>query len=69
MKDKGLLIDREIYGALVDGFVEDYKSLGWLMNLVDYSGYRADLDIYSSLVRGLCKVKRLDKAYKLFQMI
>ncbi|CAN0863578.1 Pentatricopeptide repeat-containing protein At4g20740 [Linum grandiflorum] len=71
MKEKkGVLIDREIYGVLVDAFVADGKvsaACDLLKDLVD-SGYRADLGIYNSLIRGLCNVKRVDKAYKLFQV-
>ena len=32
------------------------------------SGYRADLGIYNSIIEGLCGVKRVDKAYKVFQV-
>ncbi|CAA7036415.1 unnamed protein product [Microthlaspi erraticum] len=36
-------------------------------DLVD-SRYIADLGIYNALVKGLCSVKQVDKAYKLFQI-
>ena len=68
MKEKGCLIDRAIYGSLVEAFVADGKvgfACGLLKDMVD-SGYRADLGIYNSIIKGLCGLKRVDKAYKVF---
>ncbi|KAL4632676.1 hypothetical protein ACB092_04G068200 [Castanea dentata] len=55
---KGCLIDRAIYGSLVEAFVADGK-VGFAC---------ADLGIYNSIIKGLCGVKRVDKAYKVFQV-
>jgi pentatricopeptide repeat protein len=71
MKEKGCLIDREIYGSLVEAFVADGKvgfACGLLKDMVD-SGYRANLGIYNSIIKRLCGVKRVDKAYQLFQVM
>lgn len=51
---------------MVDGKVG--LACGLLKDLVD-SGYRADLGIYNSIIEGLCGVKRVDKAYKVFQVM
>lgn len=70
MKGRRILIDRGIYGILVEAFVADGKiglACDLLKDLVD-SGYRADLRIYNSLIEGFCNVKRVDKAHKLFQV-
>ncbi|CAL8114363.1 unnamed protein product [Prunus armeniaca] len=70
MKVKGFLIDRAIYGVLIEGFVAD-RNVGaacdLLKDLMD-SGYRADLGIYNSLIEGLCNAKRVDKACKIFRV-
>ena len=68
MKEKTCLIDRSIYGSLVEAFVADGKvgfACGLLKDMVD-SGYRADLGIYNSIIEGLCGMKKVDKAYKVF---
>ena len=68
MKEKRCLIDRAIYGSLVEAFMADGKvgfACGLLKDMVN-SGYRADLGIYNSIIEGLCDVKRVDKAYKVF---
>ncbi|KAK1556429.1 hypothetical protein Q3G72_004913 [Acer saccharum] len=70
MKEKGILIDRAIYGVLVDGFVgkgKVAKPCDLLKDLMD-SGSRADLGIYNSIIGGLCSVKHVYKAYKLFEV-
>ncbi|KAL5543653.1 hypothetical protein UlMin_007437 [Ulmus minor] len=69
-KEKGFLIERAIYGSLVQALVKDGKvglAFDLLKDLID-SGYRADLGIYNSLIQGLCNMKRVDKAHKLFQL-
>ena len=68
MKNKGDLTDRAIYNAPVEGFVADGKvgsTRNLLKDMMDFR-YRANLSIYNSLIEGLCNVKQLDKAYKLF---
>lgn len=70
MKENGILIDRAIYGVLIEGLVGEGKvgkACDLLKDLVD-SGYRADLGIYNSIIGGLCRVKQFDKAYKLFEV-
>lgn len=70
MKENGVLIDRAIYGVLIEGLAGEGKvrrACDLLKDLVD-SGYRADLGIYNSIIGGLCSVKQLDKAYKLFEV-
>ena len=59
MKEKRCLIDRTIYGSLVEAFVAGGKvgfACGLLKDLVDF-GYKADLGIYNSIIEGLCGVK------------
>lgn len=70
MKEKRFLIGRTIYGSLIDAFVQDEKvglACDLWKDLVD-SGYRADLGMYNSLIKGLCNINQVDKAYKLFQL-
>ncbi|CAL5210926.1 unnamed protein product [Lathyrus oleraceus] len=70
MKSKGHLIDRAIYGSLVESFVGENKvglAFDLLKDLVS-SGYRADLGIYNNLIEGLCNMNKLEKAYMLFQV-
>ncbi|KAM1176174.1 hypothetical protein ACFX2I_028442 [Malus domestica] len=68
MKRERVEADAMAYATLVTGL---YKKVGvacdLLKDLVD-SGYRADLGIYNSLIEGLCNVKRVDKAYKIFRV-
>ena len=59
MKEKRCLIDRTIYGSLVEAFVAGGKvgfACGLLKDLVD-SGSRANLGIYNSIIEGLCGVR------------
>ncbi|KMZ61794.1 Pentatricopeptide repeat-containing protein [Zostera marina] len=70
-KKNGLLVDRASYGALVDGFVKLGK-IGRgceILNEMVKDGYRPDLGIYDSLIRGMCDVERVDKADKLFRVV
>ncbi|KAF8410973.1 hypothetical protein HHK36_003511 [Tetracentron sinense] len=71
MRKKDYLIDRAVYGSLIEAFVVDGKvgsACDLLKDLIE-SGYRADLSIYNSLIEGLCNMNRVDKAYKLLQVI
>ncbi|KAL0349382.1 UNVERIFIED_CONTAM: Pentatricopeptide repeat-containing protein [Sesamum angustifolium] len=70
MKERKYLIDRNIYGSLIEAYVVDGRvgsACDLLKDLMD-SGYRADLAIYNSLIQGLCNAKLVDRAYKLFQV-
>ncbi|KAL2554234.1 Pentatricopeptide repeat-containing protein [Forsythia ovata] len=70
MKEKKYLIDRAIYGSLIEAYVADgnvVSACDLLKDLMD-SRYMANLAIYNSLIRGLCTMKRVDRAYKLFQV-
>ncbi|KAL0387898.1 UNVERIFIED_CONTAM: Pentatricopeptide repeat-containing protein [Sesamum radiatum] len=70
MKERKYLIDRNIYGSLIEAYVVDGRvgsACDLLKDLMD-SGFRADLAIYNSLIQGLCNAKLVDRAYKLFQV-
>nr|KYP41047.1 Pentatricopeptide repeat-containing protein At4g20740 family [Cajanus cajan] len=56
--------DVKAYATMIVGLAEG----GRVMEGYDFSGYRADLGLYNSLIRGLCDSKRLHKAYKLFRV-
>lgn len=70
-KKIGLLVDRASYEALVDGFVKIGKvGRGFeILNEMVKDGYRPDLGIYDSLIKGMCEVERMDKADKLFCVV
>ncbi|XP_043693078.1 pentatricopeptide repeat-containing protein At4g20740-like [Telopea speciosissima] len=56
---------------IVLGILFDARRVGLACDLLKdrmESGYRADLSIYNSLIKGLCNVDQVDKAYKLLQI-